>query len=96
MHNLYQISAGRDLLRWQRPEGVSYRHNQSQNITHDHPCNRKEATTYEASHIAYSALENVRPAKFRDDTWSYIPKRDDTFGGRWRYQVESGREDDNI
>jgi hypothetical protein len=67
-----------------------------QTVTYDHPCNTEEATANEASYIAYSTLENVRPAKFRDDRWSDIPKRDDAFRGGWRHEIKSGRENDNI
>jgi hypothetical protein len=96
MRSLCQTNGGRALLRRQQPERVSYRQTRTQTVTDNHPYNTEEATAYEASHIAYSALENVRPAKFGDDTWSYVPKRDDTFRGGWGHEVESGRENNNI
>jgi hypothetical protein len=65
-------------------------------MTYNHPCDAEKTTPYETSHIAYSTLEDVWPAELRHDTWGYVPKYNDPFRCRGRYEIESGRKNDYI
>jgi hypothetical protein len=65
-------------------------------VTYNHPCDTKKTTPYETLRVAYPTLEEIRPAELRNDTWSYVPKCDDSFRRRGRHEIESGREDNNI
>jgi hypothetical protein len=71
-------------------------HNRTRTVTYNHASDTKKATAYETSRIAYSTLEDVRPAEFRHNTRGYVPKRDDPLRCRGRHEIKSGGKDDHI
>jgi len=70
--------------------------NRIRTVTYNHPCDAKKTTPYETSHVAYPTLEDIRPAELRNDTRSYVPKCDNSFGRRGRDEIESGRKNNDI
>lgn len=65
-------------------------------MTYNHASDTKKTTAYETSHVAYPTLEEVRPAEFRHDTGSYVPKCDNPLRCGGGHEIESGRKDDHI
>jgi hypothetical protein len=77
-------------------KGVSLGAQQDRTMAYNHAGNAEKTAAYKTSRIAYSTLEDVRPTKFGQDTWCYVPKRDNPLGCRRRHEIESGGKDNNI
>ena len=96
MRSQCQTSVEKALLKKRQPEEVSLGHNWKQGVTYNHAGDTKKTTAYKSTHVAYSALEDVRPAEFSHNTGSYVPKCDNPFRCRGGHEIESGRKDDHI
>ncbi len=64
--------------------------------TYHHAPDTDCGTSYEAAGISYTPLEQVWPSELGDEGGEYVTECNDALGRGWWYEVECGRQNDNI